>query len=168
VHVLLETERMLLRRFTEADARALAALYGDPRVMRFITDQPPTRTDVESKILPRYLREYQELVAELADRGVDKPVIPGVMPVTSLASIPRMATMGAPVPDWMVGRLHEAAEAAGPDGVRRAGVELATELSRSLLEAGAPGLHFYTLNRSSATREIYGALGLVPDPISAG
>jgi methylenetetrahydrofolate reductase (NADPH) len=114
------------------------------------------------------LREYQELVAELADRGVDKPVIPGVMPVTSLASIPRMATMGAPVPDWMVGRLHEAAEAAGPDGVRRAGVELATELSRSLLEAGAPGLHFYTLNRSSATREIYGALGLVPDPISAG
>jgi RimJ/RimL family protein N-acetyltransferase len=61
VHVLLETERMLLRRFTEADARALAALYGDPRVMRFITDQPPTRTDVESKILPRYLREYQEL-----------------------------------------------------------------------------------------------------------
>jgi methylenetetrahydrofolate reductase (NADPH) len=114
------------------------------------------------------LGEYEELVAELADRGVDKPVIPGVMPVTSLASIPRMATMGAPVPDWMVGRLREAAETAGPDGVRRSGVELATELSRSLLDRGAPGLHFYTLNRSSATREIYGALGLVPDPIAAG
>jgi len=78
-----------------------------------------------------------------------------------------MATMGAPVPDWMVRRLEQAAAAGGPDGVRRAGVELTTELCRSLLAAGAPGLHFYTLNRSSATREIYGALGLAPQPIPA-
>jgi methylenetetrahydrofolate reductase (NADPH) len=113
------------------------------------------------------LGEYRQLVADLAERGVDKPVIPGVMPVTSLASIPRMATMGAPVPDWMVRRLQAGADADGHDGVRRAGVALATGLCRSLLEAGAPGLHFYTLNRSSATREIYAALGLVPDPIRA-
>lgn len=52
---------MLLRRLTEADAGPLAALYGDPRVMRFITLQPPSPTEVESKILPAYLREYQEL-----------------------------------------------------------------------------------------------------------
>ena len=52
---------MLLRRFTEADAGPLAALYGDPRVMRFITPQPPSLAEVESDILPAYLREYQEL-----------------------------------------------------------------------------------------------------------
>ena len=61
MQIALETERMLLRRFTEADAGLLAALYGDPRVMRFITLQPPSLTEVESKILPVYLREYREL-----------------------------------------------------------------------------------------------------------
>ena len=61
MQIALETERMLLRRFTEADAGLLAALYGDPRVTRFITLQPPSLTEVESKILPVYLREYREL-----------------------------------------------------------------------------------------------------------
>jgi len=57
----METERMLLRRFTEADTGPLAALYGDPRVMRFITPRPPSLAQVESEILPEYLREYREL-----------------------------------------------------------------------------------------------------------
>jgi RimJ/RimL family protein N-acetyltransferase len=61
VHIVVETERMALRRFTEADAGALAALYGDPRVMRFITPQPSSLAEVESTILPGYLREYREL-----------------------------------------------------------------------------------------------------------
>ena len=61
MHVVLETERIVLRRFTEADAEPLAALYGDPRVMRFITLQPPSLATVESEILPGYLREYREL-----------------------------------------------------------------------------------------------------------
>jgi RimJ/RimL family protein N-acetyltransferase len=52
---------MLLRRFTETDARPLAALYGDPRVMRFITPQPVSLLEVESEILPEYLLEYREL-----------------------------------------------------------------------------------------------------------
>lgn len=52
---------MLLRRFTTADAGLLAAFYGDPRVMRFITLQPPSFAQVESRILPEYLREYREL-----------------------------------------------------------------------------------------------------------
>jgi methylenetetrahydrofolate reductase (NADPH) len=85
------------------------------------------------------------------------------MPVTSLRSVPRMAEMGAAVPVWAVERLEAAAAAGGDDAVRRTGVELATELCEKLLGAGAPGLHFYTLNRSSATREIYSALGLAPD-----
>jgi len=106
--------------------------------------------------------EYLELVAALADRGIDKPVLPGIMPVTSLSSIPRMAGMGAAVPHWMVERLESASASGGRDGVRRCGIELATELCQAVLDGGAPGLHFYTLNRSSATRDIYKALGLVP------
>ncbi len=106
--------------------------------------------------------EYFGLVSDLAERSMHKPVLPGIMPVTGLSSIPRMARMGAAVPQWMVARLESAAKAGGDDGVVRCGVELATELCQALLEGGAPGLHFYTLNRSSATRDIYRALGLAP------
>ncbi len=104
--------------------------------------------------------DYTGLVADLNERGVDKPVLPGIMPVTSLTSVPRMAVMGAAVPDWMVERLERADRSGGADAVRHEGVEIATELCEQLLTAGVPGLHFYTLNRSSATREIYAALGL--------
>jgi methylenetetrahydrofolate reductase (NADPH) len=101
--------------------------------------------------------DYLRLVEQLSARGMDKPVVPGIMPVTNLASVPRMAQMGAAVPARMVERL----EAAGSDeAVRRTGTELATELCEKLLAEGAPGLHFYTLNRSVATREIYASLGL--------
>jgi methylenetetrahydrofolate reductase (NADPH) len=104
--------------------------------------------------------EYLSLVDELADRGVDKPVVPGIMPVTSLDAIPRRAQMGAAVPPDLVAEL----EAAGDrDSVRRVGIEQTTRLCQVLLEEGAPGLHFYTLNRSSATREIYENLGLTVD-----
>jgi len=113
-------------------------------------------------------QEYLGLVEDLAERGIDKPVIPGIMPVTSLRSIPRMATMGAAVPPWMVERLEAAAADEGPRGVTRCGLEVATELCRAVLDGGAPGLHFYTLNRSSATREIYQALGLAPHLSGAG
>jgi methylenetetrahydrofolate reductase (NADPH) len=104
--------------------------------------------------------DYTGLIDELRVRGVTKPVLPGIMPVTSLSSVPRMATMGAAVPGWMIDRLQDADRRGGKDAVRREGVTLATELCEQLLAAGVPGLHFYTLNRSSATREIYAALGL--------
>ncbi len=104
--------------------------------------------------------EYTSLVADLAARGVTKPVLPGIMPVERLRSVPGMARMGAAVPPWMVERLEAADAEGGAEAVRREGVACAIELCRELLEAGVPGLHFYTLNRSSATREIYSALGL--------
>lgn len=103
--------------------------------------------------------EYLGLVDDLDRRGMRKPVIAGIMPITNLASITRMAELsGYAVPARIVDRL----EAAGPDpgAVRRAGIDLACELCDALLAAGAPGLHFYTLNRSTATREIYRSLGL--------
>ena len=103
---------------------------------------------------------YTSLVADLAERGVTKPVLPGIMPVERLSSVPGMARMGAAVPAWMVERLEAADARGGAEAVRKEGVTCATELCEALLAAGVPGLHFYTLNRSSATREIYSALGL--------
>jgi methylenetetrahydrofolate reductase (NADPH) len=101
--------------------------------------------------------EYVSLVDALAARGIDKPVVPGIMPVTSLDAIPRRAQMGAAVPADLVAELEAAGD---PASVRRVGIDQATRLCQDLLEAGAPGLHFYTLNRSMATREIYANLGL--------
>ena len=104
------------------------------------------------------VEDYLGLMDDLGRLGVDKPVVPGIMPVTAVSSIDRMATMGAAVPPAMAARLREA----GPDpaAVRRVGIEVATELCERLLAEGAPGLHFYTLNSSTATREIYAGLGL--------
>jgi methylenetetrahydrofolate reductase (NADPH) len=106
--------------------------------------------------------EYVGLVEDLARRGIHKPVLPGILPVTSLRSVPRMATMGAAVPPWAVDRLEAASARGGDAAVRAEGIAMATELCRAVLEAGAPGLHFYTFNQSSATRDIYRALGLGP------
>ena len=101
---------------------------------------------------------WVRMVSELADLGVEKPVIPGIMPVTNIKQVERMSELsGAEFPKWLRDRL-EAVE--DPEDVRRVGVEAATELCAELLAAGAPGLHFYTMNKSTATREIYAQLGL--------
>lgn len=104
--------------------------------------------------------EYARFVGEMAERGVTTPVIPGIMPVTALRSVARMATMGSPVPAGDVARLEAASRAGGDEAVRAEGIAMTTELCQALLAEGAPGLHFYTLNRSSATREVYRSLGL--------
>ena len=104
------------------------------------------------------VEHYVRLVEELAALGINKPVIPGIMPVTNKSQVQRMAEMsGAAFPQDLA---HRLAKVDDPEEVRRIGVEAATELCAQLLDAGAPGLHFYTLNRSSATREIYANLGL--------
>jgi methylenetetrahydrofolate reductase (NADPH) len=103
--------------------------------------------------------DYLRMVDELRERGVHKPVIPGIMPITNLSSVQRMAQLsGAAVPQEVVARVEAVADDA--EAVRAVGVEMASELCRELLDGGAPGLHFYTLNRSTATREIYANLGL--------
>ena len=96
---------------------------------------------------------YFELVDRVRSLGSDLPIIPGIMPVTRLNQIQRFADLsGADLPRFVVDRLNAAGD--DPAAVRRVGVELATELSRQLLEGGAPGLHFITMNRSTATLEI--------------
>ncbi len=102
--------------------------------------------------------EWIRLVEELGALGVTKPVLPGIMPVTTLSGVSRMAAMGGVVPPALIERLEAANTNGGPKAVRAEGIAAATELSREVLAAGAPGLHFYTLNRSTATREIYHAL----------
>jgi methylenetetrahydrofolate reductase (NADPH) len=104
--------------------------------------------------------DYLRMVEDLAALGCDRPVLPGIMPVTNLAQITRFAELsGASFPAWLAERLTAVGDDAA--AVRAVGVEVATELCRGLLDAGAPGLHFYTLNRSTATREIAANLGLV-------
>lgn len=103
--------------------------------------------------------DYLTMVDELAALGCTKPVLPGIMPVTNAGQVKRFAEMaGAAFPEDLAERLVAASD--DPAEVRRIGVEVATELCQELLDAGAPGLHFYTLNRSTATREIYANLGL--------
>lgn len=97
---------------------------------------------------------WSALVEDLHERGVDKPVLPGIMPVTTLGAVDRMAQMGSVVPTWLVERLQRAHAEGGDVAVRAAGIDLATDLCSELLQRGVPGLHFYTLNLSTATREI--------------
>ncbi len=104
------------------------------------------------------LDEWVRLVEQLGELGVDKPVLPGIMPVTTLSGIARMAAMGARVPATLVARLERANGRGGAPAVRGEGIKAAVELCRQLLESNAPGLHFYTLNQSTATREIYAEL----------
>jgi methylenetetrahydrofolate reductase (NADPH) len=104
---------------------------------------------------------YFDLVASLHELGVDKPVIPGIMPATAISSIKRMTELqGSEFPQWLAAKLYAVED--DPEAVFRVGVEEAVTLSRELLDGGAPGLHFITLNRSRATRLIYDALGLTP------
>jgi methylenetetrahydrofolate reductase (NADPH) len=102
---------------------------------------------------------YFTLVERARAHGCDIPIIPGIMPVTNVRQIKRFAELsGAPMPAEVTDRLQAVAD--DPAAVRAVGVELATELCSRLLDGGAPGLHFYTLNRSTATLEVFDRLGL--------
>jgi methylenetetrahydrofolate reductase (NADPH) len=106
------------------------------------------------------LDEYMRLRDELAALGVTKPILAGIMPITSLTSVLRMAELsGYAVPADIVKRITAGGD--DPAEIRARGIDLAAELCAQLLEADVPGLHFYTLNYSKATREVYAKLGLV-------
>jgi methylenetetrahydrofolate reductase (NADPH) len=103
------------------------------------------------------LYDYRER-CELA--GIHVPIIAGIMPVTSLSGMKRMAqlALGARIPAKLLRSLGRAAN--DPEAVKRVGVHWATEQCRDLLDNQVRGLHFYTLNKSDATRQIYQSLGL--------
>lgn len=119
------------------------------------------RAGAEFAVTQMFFRaeDYFGLVERVRARGVDLPILPGIMPILNLANIRRQGELiGTDVPAAVVDRIlaHDGDAAA----MRAAGIELAAELCEELLEGGAPGLHFYTLNRSKATREIFARLNI--------
>ena len=101
--------------------------------------------------------DYFALVQRAAEQGVGMPILPGIMPVTNVRQIERFSVLsGAAFPEELAARFHAVADDAA--AVTELGIEVATEQGAKLLAGGAPGLHFYTLNRSTATREILARL----------
>ncbi len=102
---------------------------------------------------------YFDFLARARAAGIGVPIIPGILPITQIGQLERMTKMcGASIPDGLRRALH--ARESQPEAVIDFGVAYATLQCAELLAAGAPGIHFYTLNRSPATRAILGALKL--------
>ena len=102
---------------------------------------------------------YVRLLEDLDALGCDTPIIPGVMPFINVAGVLRMSAMnGTDVPADLRARMD--AVDGDADAVRDLGVEVATDLCAALLDAGAPGLHLYTMNRSASVRAVLDNLGL--------
>jgi len=103
--------------------------------------------------------KWEKLVSKLEARGSKLPIIAGILPITNVKQLNRMAELGGtPIPDNISKLFNEISE--DPDAVRKAGVELATKLCTELIALKVPGLHFYTMNTASATLEICTNLGL--------
>ncbi len=98
--------------------------------------------------------DYLRLRDRVAAAGCDVPIIPGIMPITRYATIARSEQLsGAPFPPALAAGFARVAD--DPEAVRRYGIEQASALCQRLLDEGAPGIHFITFNRSTATREVW-------------
>ncbi|CAB4924896.1 unannotated protein [freshwater metagenome] len=101
--------------------------------------------------------KWEQLVYSLEKRGSTMPIIPGILPITNVKQLERMAELGGtPIPPAVSSAFSTIGD--DPDAVHALGIELATKLCEDLLSAGAPSLHFYTMNSATATKEIYGNL----------
>jgi methylenetetrahydrofolate reductase (NADPH) len=102
---------------------------------------------------------YYDFIERCAAAGVAIPIVPGIMPITNYEGLIRFsANCGADIPRWL--QKHLEAYQDDEESLKRFGVEVVTRLCEDLLKAGAPGLHFYTLNRWGASRSICQNLGL--------
>ncbi|MBI4375150.1 MAG: methylenetetrahydrofolate reductase [NAD(P)H] [Elusimicrobia bacterium] len=101
--------------------------------------------------------DYFDFVRRARQSGISVPIVPGIMPVTGYAQLKRFTSLcGAKIPPAMAERLEAVQD--DPEAVVRYGIEYATEQCRDLLDRGAPGIHFYTLNRTRSTSEILARL----------
>lgn len=105
---------------------------------------------------------YFRFVDDCEKLGLDLPIVPGIMPITNFLQLARFSdNCGAEIPRWLHKRLESYGEDLG--AIRAYGLDIVTELCRRLLEGGAPGLHFYTMNRAGPTLAICERLSLTQD-----
>jgi methylenetetrahydrofolate reductase (NADPH) len=109
--------------------------------------------------------DFLRLRDRVTVRGCDAVLLPGLMPFTTQRAVTKAVELaGADFPTSLASRL--APYANDPAGFRAVGMDLVTELGARLLAEGVPALHFYTLNRAKATKEVVARLGLAPEPLS--
>lgn len=102
---------------------------------------------------------YYRFVDECEALGLDVPIVPGIMPITNYKQLARFSDIcGAEIPRWIRRRLEDYGD--DVEAIRAFGLDVTTQLCDELLEAGAPGLHFYTLNRAGPTNTVWERLGL--------
>jgi methylenetetrahydrofolate reductase (NADPH) len=134
--------------------RDASSLELDARVLKAKYDAGAEFALTEMVLRPD---DYFGLVRRAREIGADLPIVPGIMPILGLGSMQAMVRLsGREMPPETLDRILPLED--DPAALRAEGIRIATELCEQLLEAGAPGLHFYTLNRSRATREIFEAL----------
>jgi methylenetetrahydrofolate reductase (NADPH) len=105
--------------------------------------------------------DFLRLRDRLAARGCDAPLLPGILPLTTVRTLNKTVELsGAPVPPALAARLEPFAD--DPKAFRAAGIDVVTELAQRLIDEGVPGVHFYTFNMSRATTEVVERLGLLP------
>jgi methylenetetrahydrofolate reductase (NADPH) len=102
---------------------------------------------------------YFYFLDQCAAAGIDKPIHAGIMPITNFQNLQRFSkNCGAEIPRWICQRIEGYGD--DQDSIRKFGIEVVTQLCQTLLENGAPGIHFYTMNQVEPTREIYNNLSL--------
>ncbi|WP_328442941.1 MULTISPECIES: methylenetetrahydrofolate reductase [unclassified Amycolatopsis] len=144
-----------------------ASTYGHPRSpdlehdTKYLVRKLRAGADFAIAQLFHDAEDFLRLRDRVAATGCDVPVLPGVMPLTTLRTLQTTIKLsGAPAPAKLLDRLEPFAD--DPKAFRAAGIDVITELCEKLIAEGVPTLHFYTFNRSKATREVIARLGLVP------
>ncbi len=139
---------------------------GHPEAPTFREDRLHTRNklDAGADFIVTQLffdvREYFDLVERLRELGVQKPVIPGILPIQSLESVRRVLSLcGANIPGHFYLSLEEAHHKGGTEAVKEAGIAFAARQIRRLIDAGVPGVHLYTLNMAETCLRIVEEVG---------
>jgi methylenetetrahydrofolate reductase (NADPH) len=141
--------------------------YGHPRSADLDTDTEylvrKFRAGADFAIAQLFFEaeDFLRLRDRMAARGCDAPLLPGILPLTTVRTLNKTVELsGAPVPPALARRLDPLAD--DPKAFRAEGIDIVTELSQRLIDEGVPGVHFYTFNMSKATTEVVERLGLSP------
>ena len=101
---------------------------------------------------------YFYFIDQCEKAGIDAPIYPGIMPITNFANLAGFSrSCGAEIPRWLYSRMESLSD---PEDIKKLGLEVVTDLCETLLEGGAPGLHFYTMNQVEPTATVLRYLGL--------